>query len=153
MSPRVRSALLLLAVLGVGALIVAGTKRLVERQQTTRQVTRLREALFQARAGSDRCRSSLVNSETSLQELGLTIDSLRSRVDSFETMDGLGVPAGRYDEYLALFDSYNDSVEVWEAREGRLRAVEASCRATIKGHNALRDSLERILQDAGIGAG
>jgi len=153
LSSRVRSGLTLLAALGVGALIVAGSARLVERQQTAREISRLREELYRARVGSDRCRNSLVNSESSLQALGLTIDSLRSSVESFETLDGSGVPANQYPEYLVLFDSYNDSVEVWGGRERRLRAVEASCRATIQGHNALSDSLQRALQEAGIDAG
>jgi hypothetical protein len=144
---------MLLGALGVGALIFAGSVRLVERQRTAREITGLREELYRARMGADRCRNSLVNSESSLQDLGLTIDSLRGRVESFETMDGGGVPANQYQEYLILFDSYNDSVEVWASRERRLRAVEASCRATIQGHNALSDSLQRVLQEAGIDAG
>ncbi len=141
------------ATLGVGAAIVMGSMRLVERRRTDDEITRLREELYRARAGSNRCRSSLANSESSLRQLGLTIDSLRSRVDGFETMDGRGVPSGRYEEYLELFDSYNDSVELWEARERRLRAVDAACRATIEEHNALSDSLQRVLRDAGIDAG
>ena len=153
MSSRLRSGLVLLGALGVGALIIASSVRLVERQQTEREITGLREELYRARVGSDRCRNSLVNSESSLQELGLTIDSLRGRVESFETMDGGGVPASQYQDYLVLFDSYNDSVEAWEARERRLRAVEVSCRATIQEHNALSDSLQRVLQEAGIEAG
>ena len=152
MSPIARSVLVATAALGAGAMIVVGSMRLVERQQAAAEITHLREELYRARAGSDRCRSSLVNSESSLRLLGLTIDSLRSRVDSFETMDGRGVPAGRYGEYLEIFDSYNDSVEVWETRERRLRAAEASCRATIEEHNAFSDSLQRVLRDAGIDA-
>jgi hypothetical protein len=44
-------------------------------------------------------------------------------------------------------------VAVWEARERRLRSAETACRATIEGHNALSDSLQRLLTNAGIGAG
>ena len=153
MSPIARSALVATAALAAGALIVMGSMRLVDRQRADDEITRLRQELYRARAGSDRCRSSLVNSESSLLQLGLTIDSLRSRVDSFEAMDGRGVPAGRYEEYLEIFDSYNDSVDVWETRERRLRAADASCRATIEEHNAFRDSLERVLRDAGIDTG
>ena len=153
MSPAVRSILVSVAAVGVGAMIVTGAMRLVERQQTAEQINSLREDLFRARQGADRCRSSLESSEVALRELGLTIDSLKNRVDSFEAMDSRGVPAGRYEEYLEIFDSYNDSVEVWEARERRLRAADASCRATIEQHNALSDSLQQVLRDAGIEAG
>lgn len=153
MSPVARYALMAVLALAVGTLTVTGLDRIMERQQTADEINRLREELYRARVGSDRCRTSLTNSESALRALGLTIDSLRSRVDSFETMDGRGVPAARYDEYLELFDSYNDSVEVWDARERRLRAAEASCRATIEAHNALSDSLQRVLAEAGIEAG
>ena len=111
-----------------------------------------RDELYRARLSADRCRSSLQTSEASLLGLGLTIDSLRSRVDSFEALDGRGVPAGRYEEYLEIFDSYNDSVAVWEGRERRLRSAEVSCRSTIEAHNALSDSLQAVLSAAGIEA-
>lgn len=153
MNPVVRWVLTGIAALAVAAMVVTGLDRIFERQQTAAEITRLRDDLFRARAGSDRCRTSLTSSEASLRQLGLTIDSLRSRVDSFETMDGRGVPQRRYDEYLQIFESYNDSVEVWEARERRLRAAETSCRATIESHNALSDSLQQVLENAGIEAG
>lgn len=150
MSPVVRRTLLALAVIAAGTLLVTGTMRLVERQRTANQISRLRDDLYRARASSDRCRNALANGESALRQLSLTIDSLRSRVDSFEAIDGRGVPATHYDEYLELFDSYNDSVTVWDARERRLRDTEASCRTTIESHNALSDSLQRVLEEAGI---
>lgn len=150
MSPTLRRVLIGVGVAAVAALAATGAMRLVERQETANEVNRLREELYRARAGADRCRNSLANSESSLRALSLTIDSLRSRVDSFEALDARGVPAHRYDDYLETFDSYNDSVEVWEGRERRLRATEESCRATIEHHNALSDSLQQVLRDAGI---
>jgi len=141
------------AALAVGGIIVLGTLRLTERQRTGEEINRLREGLHQARVSADRCRSTLLTSEASLLALGITIDSLRNRVDSFETMNGTGVPARRYTEYLSIFDSYNDSVEVWGVREQRLRTVESSCRSTIEAHNAVRDSLQAVLGAAGIDAG
>jgi predicted nucleic acid-binding Zn-ribbon protein len=149
-SPVVRRVLLALAAIAAGSLVVTGAMRLVERQRTANEISRLRDDLYRARASSDRCRNALANSESALRQLSLTIDSLRSRVDSFEAIDGRGVPANRYDEYLELFDSYNDSVTVWEARERRLRESEASCRETIESHNALSDSLQRVLEEEGI---
>jgi predicted nucleic acid-binding Zn-ribbon protein len=149
-SPVVRRVLLALAAIAAGSLVVTGAMRLVERQRTANEISRLRDDLYRARASSDRCRNALANSESALRQLSLTIDSLRSRVDSFEAIDGRGVPANRYDEYLELFDSYHDSVTVWEARERRLRESEASCRETIESHNALSDSLQRVLEEEGI---
>jgi hypothetical protein len=139
------------ALIGV-ALIVTGGMRVADRQRTAAEVNRLRDELLRARVSSDRCRGSLETSQASLLDLGLTIDSLRTRVGSFQTLEGGGVPAERYDEYLAAFDGYNDSVTSWEGRERRLRTSEASCRETIQGHNAISDSLKSVLNGAGIDA-
>ena len=153
MSPVARWALLAVAAVVVGTLLVTGGMRMFERQRTAGEINRLRSELYRARASSDRCRNSLANSESALRQLSVTMDSLRSRVDSFEAIDERGVPSNRYDEYLELFESYNDSVAVWEARERRLCAAETSCRATIESHNALSDSLQHVLAEAGIETG
>ncbi len=152
MNPILRRALMAVAVLVAGALVVTGGQRIVERQRTANEINRLREELYRARVSSDRCQRSLSSSEAALLRLSETIDSLRGRVESYETVDG-GVPAARYDEYLEVFESYNDSVSAWEERERRLRSAEAACRATIEGHNALSDSLQRVLAEAGVETG
>lgn len=131
------------------ALLFIGARRLVESQRLTAEVNRMREDLYRARVASDRCRGSLVTSESSLLTLTATIDSLRARVDSFEALGNGRVPADRYDEYLTIFDSYNDSVTAWETRSERLRTAEASCRAVIESHNALSDSIQEVLREAG----
>ena len=56
----------------------------------------------------------------------------------------------QYPDYLELFDSYNDSVEVWEGRERRLRSAETACRETIEMHNSISDTLQTVLAEAGI---
>ena len=153
MSPLARRILvgvLLLSGAFVGFLVA---RALVERQRTAREITRLRDELYRARAAADRCRGSLANSQASLEQLDLVVDSMRARVDSFEALDARGVPEAQYDEYLETFESYNDSVAAWEARARRLRAVDASCRETIRQHNELSDSLRRVLADAGIEIG
>ena len=132
------------------AVLVVGGRRFVDQRQTTTEITRLRDELYRARVASDRCRNSLTGSEASLRTLTVVIDSLRSRVDSFEALGGGRVPAERYDDYLAAFDGYNDSVAAWDVRSERLRTAETSCRAVIEGHNALGDSIQAILEGAGI---
>jgi hypothetical protein len=153
LKPVARYALIGVGAMAALALAIAGASRILERQHTAAEINRLREDLYRARAAADRCRNSLVNSESSLRQLGLTIDSLRSRVDSFESLDSRGVPADRYEQYMESFDGYNDSVAVWEGRERNLRAAEGACRATIEEHNALSDTLQRVLGEAGIEAG
>jgi hypothetical protein len=146
----VKNVLSVLAAVAVGLLMVFGITRVLERQQTADDINRLRDELYRARISADRCRGSLQTSEAALRSLSITIDSLKTLVDDYEAMDRRGVPAGQYDEYLGVFDQYNDSVAVWEGREQRLRTAEASCRSTIQGHNALSDSLQRVLIEAGI---
>jgi hypothetical protein len=132
-------------------LLFVGAGRVVEGRRTTAQVHRMREDLYRARSASDRCRSSLLSSESSLLVLTGTLDSMRSRVDSFEALGNGRVPADLYDEYLTLFEGYNDSVSAWETRSERLRTAEASCRVVIEGHNALSDSIQQVIRDAGVG--
>jgi hypothetical protein len=136
--------------LSATVLLFVGVGRMLESQRTTAEINRMREDLYRSRVASDRCRSSLVTSESSLLGLTATIDSLRARVDSFEALGGGQVPGERYDEYLTTFDSYNDSVSAWETRSERLRTAEASCRSVIEGHNALSDSIQQFLRGAGI---
>ncbi len=137
-------------VVSAATILVLGGRQLLESQATTAEITRLREELYRTRAASDRCRSALVTSESSLLTLTATIDSLRNRVDSFESLAGGQVPANRYEEYLEVFESYNDSVEVWQTRSERLRTADTSCRAIIERHNALSDSIQGILREAGV---
>ena len=127
------------------AVLIFGTQRYMEQQRTAEHIEALRNELYRARVSSDRCRNSLATSDASLQDLTLVIDSLRTRVDSFEALGGGGVPSNRYDAYLEVFESYNDSVEVWEVRSERLLTAEVSCRETVDRHNALRDSIQTIL--------
>lgn len=152
MNPRVKSALMIVGAVVVGLLILAGGQRIIERQQTLAEIERLREELYRSRLASDRCLGSLQTSQASLQNLSNTIDSLRVVVGDYETAAGQ-VPQNRYDEYMGVFDAYNDSVGVWEGRERRLRTAEAACRATIERHNALGDSLRTVLDEAGIETG
>jgi len=148
-----RIAIVLALFLSAVSLLFVGAGRLIESQRTTQEVNRLREELYRARVASNRCRNSLVTSESSLLTLTATIDSLRDRVDSFEALGNGQVPADRYDEYLAIFNSYNDSVANWDTRSERLRTAEAACRTVIERHNALSDSILETLRDAGIDDG
>jgi hypothetical protein len=139
----------ILSAITLGAVTVA---RLSERRRVTDEVSRLRDDLYRARVSADRCQASLTNSQSSLSVLRVTIDSLKSRIDSFEALGDGHVPADKYAEYLQMFDAYNDSVGVWGVRSDRLRTAEASCRDVIARHNALSDSIQAVLDRAGISA-
>jgi len=141
----------LAVLLGVSAVVVFvnGARRFVEQRAITTEVERLRDELFRARVSADRCRGSLAASESALQTLTLTVDSLRSQIDSFEALGGGNVPSTVYDEYLGVFESYNDSVAAWEVRSERLIAAESACRSVISEHNAISDSIQTILDGLG----
>lgn len=137
-------------ILSAIALLVLSAVRLVEHRRLTEEVGRLRDELYRARVSADRCRSSLVTSESALSTLRVTIDSLKTRIDSFEALGNGRVPADRYDEYLQVFETYNDSVAVWDVRSDRLRAAESACRDMIDHHNAVSDSIQSLLDEAGV---
>ena len=150
MSPMMRNGLAVVTVIVAGTLVFLSVDKVLERQRTEDQINALREEIYRSRVASDRCRGSLQTSQAALLELGVAIDSLKRVVDGYETVPGRGVPAQNYDAYMDVFDEYNDSVGVWEGREDRLRTAETACRATIEGHNALTDSLQAVLTEAGI---
>lgn len=131
--------------------LFVGVRRFVEQRRLNDELNRLREDLYRARVSADRCQNSLAGGEAALQALTDAVDSLRSRVDSFEALGGGNVPARVYDEYLTVFEAYNDSVASWEIRSERLLTAEASCRDVIREHNALSDSIQAVLEEAGLG--
>lgn len=135
------------AVVAVSSLtvLIFGAGRFREAQRFNDEMDRLRDELYRARVASDRCRGSLTTSEALLHDLTTTIDSLRARVDSFEALGDGQVPGGAYEEYLDVFDTYNDSVASWEIRSERLQEAETACRESIEEHNALRDSIQAII--------
>jgi DNA mismatch repair ATPase MutS len=145
-----KRALLAMVVLSLAAIVVAGAMNLVKRQRTVREIQSLRDTLYASRSAADSCRWSLATQERRLQRYTALVDSLRGEVRDFEAMDERGVPEARYDEYLARFDAYNDSVSSWEARAETLRINELGCRELVESHNALTDSLRRRVEAEGI---
>jgi hypothetical protein len=128
----------------LGTAILAGTS-IADRRRALREIDDLRGRIYSARVAADSCQNSVAYEEMSFRRYNTVVDSLRREVRSFEAMDDRGVPEEAYDQYLELFEGYNDSVGSWEERAERLRVDEAACRAIIDGHNALTDSLRRRL--------
>ena len=137
-------------ILSSGTIIVVGGKRIIEQERMAKEVDRIREGLYRARATAKRCPQSIAAGETELVDLGARLDSLRARVDSFEALDIRGVPQDRYETYLGTFNMYNDTASTWEERERQLRVAEASCRSVILEHNALSDSLQALFSQLGV---
>ena len=137
-------------ILSSGAILWVGGKRIIGQERMAQEVDRLREGLYRARATAERCQRSIVGGETDLVELGVRLDSLRTRVDSFEALDERGVPQDHYETYLGTFNMYNDTASTWEERERQLRVAEASCRGVILEHNAMSDSLQALILELGV---
>lgn len=130
-------------------LVYLGAQRILEQQRVSAEITRLRDDLYRARVTADRCQRSLASVENGLRVFDSRLDSMRTRIDSFEALDIRGVAQDQYQSYLEIFNAYNDSVEAWGARERQLRAADTSCRNVIMDHNSLRDSLQQVLADLG----
>ena len=142
--------------LGLGALAVIVTAgvaggSILEQNRFNREMELLRNALQRARFSVDSCRLSVAQEEYSFLIFDEFVDSLHARVREMEDPSQGGVPQARYPEYLEIFERYNDSVAVWEARSEALRAHDGACRELVVGHNALGDSLRRRLEERRAG--
>lgn len=138
-------------VLAAAAVVVmAGVLNIRENQRTSREFEALRRDIAMARMAADSCRGSLLLQEADFQDFGEAVDSLRGVVHDFEAMDPRGVPEARYEEYVARFNAYNDSVSAWDTWVDSLRATEAACRVLVERHNLLSDSLRRRLVAEGV---
>jgi hypothetical protein len=134
------------AVLVLLASAVLAVRSLADRRRTAREISELRDDIYVARVATDSCRNAVAYAEMSLRRFGDAVDSVRGQVRSLEALDERGVPEERYDEYMRLFNAYNDSVALWDDRVAKLRADEAACRSVIERHNLLADSLRRRLR-------
>lgn len=125
------------------AVLVALALMTLQWQQRERreEMTALRDSLVDARGAATRCRQNLAISESDFRTRDDRVDSLRSIVDTLEALDPRGVPAPRYEEYLAIVDAYNDEVEQWEAQAESLQRSEDFCRGVVERFNQLADSV------------
>jgi hypothetical protein len=132
-------------------IVVAGMRAIIERRDTAREIQGLRNRMYEARLAADSCRSSLALEEGRLLHFDEMLDSMRSEVRSFEELDARGVPQEQYSDYMASFESYNDSAATWDARAEQLRRHEAECREIVEGHNVVGDSLRARIREANGG--
>lgn len=130
----------LLRLLALAAVVAVVTMQW--RDHTRRERLRaLQDSLTAARATALECRQELAIAESEFHERSARVDSLRALVDTLEALDPRGVPAPRYEEYLALVERYNAEVARWGADADALEGNGDSCRAAVERHNRLADSL------------
>lgn len=122
------------------ALVVVQWRAESQRRDRERLAVAVSDARTEARA----CSQSLAVGEAEFRILAARVDSLRGAVDGLEGLDPRGVPADRYDEYLATVEAFNDGVARWETEADRLREAESACRDVVAGYNVLVDSARTI---------
>lgn len=136
-----------LAVLLVLTATLLAGRSLAARREALREIDRLRQEMYVARVAADSCQNAVAYAEMAFQRFNARVDSVRGEVRDLEALDPRGVPEERYDEYMQLFDAYNDSVATWDDRVARLQGDEAACRTIIDRHNDLADTLRSRLRD------
>jgi hypothetical protein len=143
---------IILVLFGIVLLAAAaeGGFALLQRRRTVRELKDLRDLVYAARVSADSCRNELAYSDRLFQRYDTLVDSLRRDVRGYEALDSRGVPRDRYDEYLARFHAYNDSVASWHRKADSLEARQAVCRQLAEAHNLLVDSLRSRLAEEGI---
>lgn len=142
---RSRMKNLLMVLVALIVLISAGLAggTVLERNRQIREMKVLRQRLQQTRFSVDSCRVALAQEEQAFLRFDRVVDSLRNRVEEYEDPSLGGVPQAEYQAYLQVFEAYNDSIPVWEARADSLQASEAVCRALVERHNLLSDSIRQ----------
>ena len=132
-------------VLLVSAGLAGGT--ILERNRQIREMELLRQRLQQARFSVDSCRVFPAQEEQSFRRFDARVDSLRREMEAFEDPSLGGVPQNEYEEYLEVFEAYNQAIPAWEARADSLKASEDICRTLVERHNVLSDSIRQSRED------
>lgn len=132
-----------LALAGLAAWSVFGPPSLRER------AVGVRDSLRALRARVDSCRMALANEEAFFRRYDRRVDSLRTRIREYESLDPRGVPQDSFEAYMDAFEDYNEAVPGWEARAESLRVHSRACRRRVRAHNVLTDSLRGLLVEMG----
>ena len=90
---------------------------------------------------AERCTAELADREARFRVFDQRVDSLRVAVRAQEEPGPRArVAAENYEEYLELFDRYNEAVPVWHAQADSLRAGWNACRLAAETHNTVLES-------------
>jgi len=128
------------------AIMIFSGRAIMDRRITKAEIQSLRDQVYTMRVAADSCRNAIYFDEEEFRRFDSVVDSLRTEVRTMESLDVRGVPEARYEEYLAVFGRYNDSVAVWPTRAEALRVSNEACQSTVVRHNAIGDSLRRRLE-------
>lgn len=140
---------MLITVSIVGAIAIVASDLLVP-PSPEEQLRGLRPELAALRAAADSCTTALAREEARLRASDARLDSLKRRIDAFETLDSRGVPADSYDAYLETFNAYNAGVPDRTVAAETLQAHWRACRAIAERHNGIADSARAIAVELGL---
>ncbi len=110
----------------------------------------LRDEMAVLRTAADSCRLALEAEEAALRASDARLDSLRSRIEFFESLDPRGVPADSYDLYIRAFNQYNAEIPGRAAAGETLGAHFDSCREITERHNFVADSALDLARELGL---
>jgi len=111
------------------------------------QAEELRAEIRELQGQVDHCLAQRSSLEARFQNAMDRTEALRSRVGELEGLDPDGVPAERYEEYLEVFDEYNESIPEWERLGEAVREQGARCRGLAEAHNRRLERLQEILME------
>lgn len=110
----------------------------------------LRDEMAALRAAADSCRLVLEAEEAAIRASDARLDSLRRRIDFFESLDPRGVPSDSYDVYIRAFNEYNSRIPARAAAGDTLGAHFDSCREITERHNLVADSALDLARQLGL---
>lgn len=151
MRRRTRAITVLLTTAAAAAL-AWGWMRLTSPPSPRDRLEEMRASLVTLRTGADSCRAAVDDEERSFKAYDRDLDSLRTRIGGYESLDPRGVPADSFPAYIDLFQRYNRGVTLWEAASESLQAHWRACRAIAETHNAVADSARALAQELGLWA-
>ncbi len=114
------------------------------------QLQALRAELKAQRSAADSCRAALGREQVALFASDTRLDSLRTEIELFESLDPRGVPTDSYAVYLDVFETYNAGIPSRVAAADSLRIHWTICRAITREHNSLADSARGLAAGLGL---
>ena len=114
------------------------------------QAEELRDSVREARVDLNQCLDRMDAKERRFRSHERVTNFLRERVDELESLDERGVPRARYDEYMDVFERYNEAVPEWERLGDSLRTLSATCRAVAREHNHRVGALAAFLEEENL---
>lgn len=144
-----RGVIVLLTITGL-ALVAMAAYDLVRPRSPQEQLQSLRRELAKQRSAADSCRVALEREEATLRAHDARLDSLKDRIDGWESLHRSGVPADSYQLYIEAFNEYNDGIPDRNVAAEELQALWLTCREMALKHNATADSARKLAAELGL---